>query len=506
MSTLDRSYVCPHSEVQVAAAPGVASKRSVGLLAATLLLLALMPALASGYDRTSSKGNQLILRAQSEDVAPIAAQYGLEVVRELHNSEGHAALVEAPASLTEAQIRDLLAGDGRVESLESVRVASLPESPKALVATEEATGDLLKSGDFTTPCFGQGFAGLLWSGYADQAAANRIRLHEGHLASSDCGAGTVVAILDTGVDPNHPLLAGSFYDGYDFLLDVPGVPSEWTRVDGTVAAIVEEEEVVKLFGPDGTVAAIVEQEQTVVFAGGGAVLALGSIGPILAEDGMAALSGRELPPAFGHGSMVAGLVRMVAPAARIMPLRVFGGDGRANLFDIVRAVYYAVDHGADVINMSFSMEEHSKELQRAIQYARNRGVVCVAASGNQNQLATVYPAAFGDSVGVASLTLEDTLSDFSNYGTGLIDLGAPGHGVVSAYPGGLYGAGWGTSFSTPLVAGTLALLVDRHPGSDNAAAQARINALRSGSEPLTDLANDIGSGRLDVLGTVLAGE
>ena len=64
----------------------------------------------------------------------------------------------------------------------------------------------------------------------------------------------------------------------------------------------------------------------------------------------------RLPHAFGHGTMVAGLVHVVAPTASIMPLKAFSADGSSNLFDIERAIYYAVDHGAKVINMRFSMD------------------------------------------------------------------------------------------------------------------------------------------------------
>src|SRR6185295_14874653 len=77
----------------------------------------------------------------------------------------------------------------------------------------------------------------------------------------------------------------------------------------------------------------------------------------------------QLPHAFGHGTMVAGLVHVVAPTAMIMPLKAFKADGTSNAFDIERAIYYAVDHGAKVINMSFSSETPSTELTRAIDYA-----------------------------------------------------------------------------------------------------------------------------------------
>ena len=102
----------------------------------------------------------------------------------------------------------------------------------------------------------------------------------------------------------------------------------------------------------------------------------------------------QLPAAFGHGTMVAGIVHLVAPTARIMPLKAFTADGTSRTFDIVRAIYYAVDHGARVINMSFSAAMPSPEIARAINYATDRGVICVASAGNLGREVVVYPGGF----------------------------------------------------------------------------------------------------------------
>ena len=229
-----------------------------------------------------------------------------------------------------------------------------------------------------------------------------------------------------------------------------------------------------------------------------------SIAPFVDPAVIDDLASIDLPPFFGHGTMVAGLVRLAAPGATIMPLRVFDSSGSAHLFDVIRAIYYAVDHGADVINMSFSMPAHSIELQRAVQYARAHGVACVAAAGNEGERLQVYPAAYPASVGVAASTLDDQLSEFTNYGNALVELAAPGAGVVSTYPGGVFGAGWGTSFSAPLVAGTLALIQHLHDGGDVAAFQGLVQDLSQGSVTIPGLEGDIGSGRLSALATVQA--
>lgn len=247
---------------------------------------------------------------------------------------------------------------------------------------------------------------------------------------------------------------------------------------------------------------IVEQSDDSVRNGQGVARLDLSTAAIVESAVGSVVAGDEVPTYFGHGTMVAGLVRLTAPSAWIMPLRVFDGSGQGHVFDIVRAIYHAVDHGADVINMSFSVGQGSQELRRAIQYARLHGVVCVAAAGNQGDNSLIYPAAYPDVISVASLEGEE-LTLFSNYGSNIVELGAPGSGVISAFPGGLYGAGWGTSFSAPLVAGTVALLVHGYPDKTIATIQSMENDLRQGSEELESLAGLIGSGRLDALGTVL---
>jgi subtilisin family serine protease len=169
----------------------------------------------------------------------------------------------------------------------------------------------------------------------------------------------------------------------------------------------------------------------------------------------------KLPSAFGHGTMVAGLIHLVAPAAKLMPVKVFTGAGTATLSNIVSGIHWAVDHGADVINMSFSSTQSSPELHAAIAYANSKGVICVASAGNDGeQNPPVFPAGYQSQIiAVASTNNQDIRSTFSNYGNTLVDVAAPGEGVVTLYPGNNYAEGWGTSFSAPLVTGGAALLV-----------------------------------------------
>ncbi len=459
---------------------------------------------ANVYDRSNGRGNQVIVRAAAADVQPIADQYGLSVVGQATAGGEHAAVMEGPELMSVEQVEALIAGDPRIAAHEAVVVAALPgleSSSGASPDTSTVEADLARSGLSQTPCWSQ------WSGYADQAAARLVRAGEAH--AHGCGAATV-AVLDTGVDPDHPALAGALVPGYDFLTEQEGLPSEWDFLNGSLQPILDGSLQPILDGSlqpilDGSLQPILDQSAEIVVLGQGELLMLdASMAPFVDPEVIADLAAMDLPPYFGHGTMVAGLVRLAAPGAAIMPLRVFDGDGSAHLFDVVRAIYYAVDHGAGVINMSFSIPGHSVELQRAIQYARSQGVVCVAAAGNQGEQTLVYPAAFAAGVGVAATTLDDELSEFSNHGNALVDLAAPGAGVVSTYPGGVFSAGWGTSFSAPLVAGTAALIRHHHAGGNTAAFQGLVHDLRSGSVAIQGLAGDTGSGRLDVLATVLA--
>lgn len=273
----------------------------------------------------------------------------------------------------------------------------------------------------------------VWHGYVFQTGNQLIRTSATQAAFNTAGAGVLVADIDTGVDPNHPVLQSSLVTGYDFTRNQSG-GSEMSDVSQSTVAVLDG---------NGTETAQVSQSTVAV----------------LDQSTVAVLDGNPEYSAFGHGTMTAGIIHLVAPQAKIMPLKAFQANGTGYNSDILRAIYYAVGHGAKVINMSFNYTTYSAALANAVNYATTSGVICVAAAGNSGEQATVYPAALQGVIDVASTSNLDEPSTFSNYGAPPVWLAAPGEGVMTTYPFGTYAAGWGTSFSTPYVTGATALMV-----------------------------------------------
>jgi Subtilase family/Dockerin type I domain len=252
------------------------------------------------------------------------------------------------------------------------------------------------------------------------------------------GRGVMVAVLDTGVDATHPALAGRVLAGRNFVLeaDAAGQPrgSNDTR----------------------------------------------DIGNGVDTDGDG--SADEM---VGHGTYVAGLITLVAPDARILPVVVLDSDGRASSFDVAKGVWYAVDRGAKVINASLSSTYESQAVEDAVAEAYLRGVSVVGAAGNRGAATCQeWPAAteidlddVDAAISVGALDLSDVRGTFSNYDAGLT-LSAPGvsmrridnpgeydpqRSIISTLPGDTYGIWEGTSMATALVSGAAALAYAQNP-------------------------------------------
>ncbi len=270
--------------------------------------------------------------------------------------------------------------------------------------------------------------------YTAQWAPQALRLAEAHAVSK--GAGTRVAVLDSGVDLSHPALAGRLLPGFDFV-DFDNTPS------------------------------------------------------VVGTSGQAG---------FAHGTHVAGIVAMVAPSAAIMPIRVLDANGQGNAWVLAEAMLYAVDpdgdpntdDGAHVINMSLGSLSRT-HLMDAIAHlvscappdpldpvanqtdpgydddrvrcAASRGAVIVAAAGNDGSKGLrQYPAAEG-AYGLLSVGASNSsggLAAFSNFGS-WVQVAAPGEGITSSVPNGGFGTWSGTSMAAPMASGLVALLRTKRP-------------------------------------------
>jgi subtilisin family serine protease len=309
------------------------------------------------------------------------------------------------------------------------------------------------------------YGSTVWEGYVNQPAAQVIRLAQAQQQFNVTGTG-IIADIDTGVDPSHPVLRPVLLPGYDFTRNQPGA-SEMNDL------------------PSGSST----PESPCVNCTPGKVnqhsIAMVDQHSIAMVDG----PGYE---AFGHGTMVAGVLHLVAPTAQILPLKAFGPDGSGNLSDILRAIYYAAQNSAKIVNMSFDLKTPSQELANAVNSAQKQGIVFVASSGNDGQMEMVYPAGLANVMGVASTNYRDQRSTFSNYGYQIVWVAAPGEAVITTYPFGTYAAAWGTSFSAPMVSGGVSLLQARNPSTTQLQAQFDM------AQAQLLLAYGMGNGRIDL--------
>ncbi len=383
---------------------------------------------------------EFILEAGEDQVATIAGRYGLTPVEAVDDDHRDVVLVTGVVTEEEADALELeVPLDLDVIGFERNRHVAVPEAPPAGQLNYSSAAILEELPDQTpVPYWGA----TAWRGYVTQPAARIVGVAEAHTRFTT-GAG-VVAIIDTGVDETHEALAGRVLPGYDFTRNEAGIANDFRDLSYSSAAILEDGD------PDGgtLVNRLLNQSTSALLHLSTAAI-LETLGP--------------LPEAFGHGTMVAGMVHLAAPTANILPLKAFHADGSSDTFNILRAIYYAVDNGADVINMSFSLPESSGAMHKALQYAEARRVLTVAAAGNAASTAYAYPASFSTTAGIGSTTDGDRRSAFSNYGNGRVAVAAPGEQLVTTYPGNRYAAVWGTSFSSGLVAGGGALLHGREP-------------------------------------------
>lgn len=269
---------------------------------------------------------------------------------------------------------------------------------------------------------------LYHRGYQGQLAA--VRLQQAWDLSKSAGNQTI-AVLDTGIDPGHPDLVGRIVGSYNAIH--PG----WAATDGHPR---------------------------------------------------------------GHGTFVAGVAAATANngegiagaawSARLLPVKVLADDGTGYDTPLLRGINWAVSNGARVINMSLGGPSNNVVIQDAIKQATAKGVLFVAAAGNEEDDRTSYPAAYPDVLAVSATDSTGNLTYFSSHAA-WVDIAAPGWSITSSIPRRLVGPGYlpygvgmsGTSFSAPLVAGVAAMVRNKFPTYTPAQVIARLKATARDAGP-----------------------
>lgn len=208
----------------------------------------------------------------------------------------------------------------------------------------------------------------------------------------------------------------------------------------------------------------------------------------------------------GHGTHVAGIISAdvnngegvagMTWYTKIMPIKALDSSGAGSTYSVAEGVIWATDHGADIINMSLGNYAQAEFLHDALKYAYDRGVVLVAASGNDNTDRPGYPAAYPEVLAVAATDPDESRAEYSNYGD-YIDIAAPGTSIPSTYPGSRYAALSGTSMACPHVAALASLIRSVNPELTN---EQVMDVLRRTAKDLGPGGkdNDYGYGQIDV--------
>lgn len=248
-----------------------------------------------------------------------------------------------------------------------------------------------------------------WGGTDPAGYVNQQAFEQVHIAAAHThyrGEDAVIAVIDTGVDLNHEALRDHFTPASEF----------WDVV-----------------GNDA-----VPQDE----------------GPGYAQ---------------GHGTHIAGIIVRMAPASKLLIVRALDPNGRGNIAQVAYAIEWAVEHGADVINLSLGADFDSRVLDLAVDAALAKGVVVVAAAGNDNTSTRQYPASYPNVLSVTAVDAAKVKADFANYSKSWVKIAAPGVGITSSIigPQGSGYASWsGTSMSTAFVSGAAALLRQQAPEAD----------------------------------------
>ncbi len=256
----------------------------------------------------------------------------------------------------------------------------------------------------------------------------------------------IVAVVDTGIDPNHPFLANNIY-----------------VVNGTAGQ--------RNYGIDFS-------------------------------------TGRESKfrpmDQHGHGTHVSGIIKSIFPEVKILPLKYYNpnASGADNLTATVEALKYAVDHNVDIINYSGGGPEPSLEELKVLKEAERKGILVVAAAGNEEsnidkKSSRYFPASYGLSniITVTAYNQELKVTAPFNYGSKSVDIAAPGYRIKSALPFGRAGYLTGTSQATAFVSGVAALLKSQNPSLD--AKEMKKIIMKSAKQEISLMGKCSTAGKLD---------
>ncbi|WP_413380239.1 S8 family peptidase [Alkalihalobacillus sp. 1P02AB] len=214
----------------------------------------------------------------------------------------------------------------------------------------------------------------------------------------------------------------------------------------------------------------------------------------------------DFSDAHGHGTHVAGVaaamtnnitgIAGVSWKSNILPVKVLNDDGEGSSYEVANGIYWAVENGAQVINMSLGDYYHSDALHDAVKYAYDNDVVIIAASGNDNVSDPMYPAYYPEVLTVAAVDQDQKRAFFSNYGEH-VDISAPGEHIPSLFPDNNYTVMSGTSMAAPHVAGLAGLIRALRPDLTN---QEVYDVITSTAEDLGTNGRDsyYGHGEIDV--------
>lgn len=380
------------------------------------------------------------------------------------------------------------------------------------------------------------YGAVVPSAYPSQTLVGQIQAGSAAHALAT-GRGVLVALIDNGVDPTNPVLAPVLEgaQGYNFYDHSPDWSAYADLADGPgTGGTLDGQSTASVLNGQSTASVLNGGSCAAEFGGSGSALDQSTASVLNGQSTASVLNGQSTAsvlngaqtqaqavavlneilacdPDFGHGTSVAGLIHLVAPQAEILPIKAFGPGGTADVASIYASITYAIDQHVAAMNLSFSATETTPDIQNAIEEAVSDGIVVVAAAGNSDTSAAVYPASLAGVVGAGAVDGTGSglpRASFSNFDPGVgqyvdVAVAAPGVSLFTTYPGGgqIWATVTGTSFSTPLVVGEAALLAQlgKSGASSSAAIESATNPAIAG-----DSQGGLGHGLINVLGALRA--